>query len=59
VLDVAGRRVRTLESGEAPTGMRKLAWDLRDDQGRRVASGLYFVKVTQGTRSKFTRVVVQ
>jgi hypothetical protein len=59
VLDVAGRRVRTLENGEAPTGKRKLAWDLRDDQGRRVPSGLYFVKLTQGTRSKFTRVVVQ
>jgi hypothetical protein len=59
VLDIAGRRVRTLENGEAPTGLRKLAWDLRDNQGRRVPNGLYFVKLTQGTRTKFTRVVVR
>jgi len=59
VLDVAGRRVRTLERSDAPTGRRILNWDLRDDRGARVPSGLYFVKVAQGNRSKFTRVVVQ
>ena len=59
VLDVAGRRVRTLERSDAPTGKRILNWDLRDDRGARVPSGLYFVKVAQGNRSKFTRVVVQ
>ena len=59
VLDVAGRRVRTLESAAAPTGRRILSWDLRDDRGARVRNGLYFVKVSQGSRSKFTRVVVQ
>jgi len=59
VLDLAGRRVRTLESATAPTGKRILPWDLRDDRGARVPSGLYFVKVSQGSRTKFTRVVVQ
>jgi hypothetical protein len=59
VLDLAGRRVRTLESAAAPTGKRILPWDLRDDRGARVPSGLYFVKVSQGSRTKFTRVVVQ
>jgi hypothetical protein len=59
VLDVAGRRVRTLERSDAPTGKRILNWDLRDDRGARVPSGLYFVKVAQGNRSRFTRVVVQ
>ena len=49
----------TLAHALAPTGKRILAWDLRDDRGTRVPSDLYFVKVSQGTRSKFTRVVVQ
>jgi hypothetical protein len=59
VLDVAGRRVRSLESSDAPTGKRILGWDLRDEHGVRVPSGLYFVKVSQGSRTKFTRVVVK
>ena len=59
VIDLAGRRVRTLESSAAPTGKRIMNWDLRDERGARVPSGLYFVRISQGSRTKFTRVVVQ
>jgi hypothetical protein len=59
VLDIAGRLVRTLESDKASAGARKLTWDLRDDRGKRVPNGLYFVKITQGDRSKSMRIVVQ
>ncbi len=53
IFTVSGRWVKTLS---APTG--SVAWDLRNDSGERVASGLYFHLVTdaQGnkTRGKFT-----
>jgi len=45
VHDVAGRRVRALKSGAAPAGRTDLSWDGRDDSGRRVASGMYFVRL--------------
>jgi len=41
VYDVAGRRVRTLADGELAAGRHDLAWDGRDDGGRRVAAGSY------------------
>jgi hypothetical protein len=43
VYDVSGRAQRQLWSGALPAGPHRLAWDGRDDQGRRVASGIYFV----------------
>ena len=44
---VAGRRVRTLVV-DAPATSGGLEWDLRDDGGRGVPSGLYWVRVVSG-----------
>ena len=49
ILDVLGRRVRVLHSGEdlAPSTYRTV-WDGRDDHGRPVASGVYLFQLTVG-----------
>jgi len=44
VYDQQGRRVRTLLAGAQPAGERAVVWDGRDDGGRGVASGIYFVR---------------
>jgi flagellar hook assembly protein FlgD len=44
VMDVAGRTVRTLHRGFAPGGALSLEWDGRDDRGRAVEAGLYWVR---------------
>jgi hypothetical protein len=44
IWNVAGRRIRTLLDGPAPRGAHALRWDGRDEAGRRVASGVYFVR---------------
>jgi hypothetical protein len=44
IVDVRGRHVAGLLDGEVvEPGTHSIAWDGRDDQGRRVASGVYFV----------------
>jgi FlgD Ig-like domain len=43
VQDVAGRTVRHLQAGEYAAGLRQLAWDGRDDQGRTLPAGVYRV----------------
>src|SRR5205085_5899947 len=48
VLDLQGRRVRALRSGILPAGRQSVAWDGRDEVGRRVPSGLYFVRLETG-----------
>jgi hypothetical protein len=56
--DLTGRHVRSLARGLEGTGERRLAWDLRDDGGRRVPSGVYFVALTLNGRAAGTRRVV-
>jgi hypothetical protein len=43
--DVGGRRVRTLAEGISEPGRYERFWDGRDDRGRDVASGVYFVRI--------------
>jgi hypothetical protein len=45
VLDTAGRRVRRLVPGNAGGDGARVAWDGRDEDGRAVPAGVYFVKV--------------
>jgi hypothetical protein len=59
-LDVAGRRVSELLDGRLGPGGRDLTWDLRDQVGHPLESGIYFVRVkTDGGReNQFVRRVV-
>ncbi len=43
VFDPTGRRVRVLDRGLARAGQRLIDWDQKDDTGRRVRPGVYFV----------------
>jgi hypothetical protein len=43
VYDVRGRRVRVLMSGRREASSYRLPWDGRDDSGRAVPSGIYWV----------------
>jgi agmatine/peptidylarginine deiminase len=45
VIDVAGRRVRTLAAGALPGGPHVFEWDGRDDAGRSVAAGVYYFRL--------------
>ena len=59
ILDVGGRRVLELASGEQSAGAHAIRWDLRDSRGQRVAAGLYFARFEAGERvltQKFTAV---
>ncbi len=44
VYDVNGRKVKALVNGTVGAGYHNVNWDARDDWGRRVSSGVYFVK---------------
>jgi hypothetical protein len=59
--DVAGRLVRTLvgrEGGELGPGLHTVAWDGRDDGGRRVAGGVYFARLRALQRDVVRKLVV-
>jgi hypothetical protein len=51
VLDVSGRRVRSLAAGGwFVAGAHALAWDGLGDDGRRASPGIYFVRLRSGGR---------
>jgi hypothetical protein len=58
VYNVAGRLVRTLDSGVSKQGKHTAVWDGRDDGGERVASGIYFVTLTAGNERQTRKVVL-
>ncbi|MBK8232324.1 MAG: hypothetical protein IPK72_17490 [Candidatus Eisenbacteria bacterium] len=60
VIDPTGRRIRTLADRTFAAGSGAIAWDGRDDDGRRVPPGIYFTHlVSEGTPLATTsRVVV-
>jgi hypothetical protein len=58
VFDVAGRHVQNVASGERGAGAGELSWDLRDEQGRPVGAGLYFVTAHLGPRMWTERLIV-
>jgi len=60
VYDVQGRQVRSLVNRIASPGPAQIDWNLLDNSGHRVASGLYMVRVDVGdTRKTFRLVVVR
>ncbi len=46
--DVAGRLVATIIDGPMPAGRYEKIWNGRDDAGRAVSSGVYFIGLTSG-----------
>ncbi len=56
--DLAGRRVRTLVAGELAAGPHVIAWDGRDDAGRRCPRGVCFAALRSAAGLCAARVVV-
>lgn len=58
VMDAAGRRVRSVELSALSAGEHAWRWDARDDRGRPVASGTYFVELRAGAERARTPVTI-
>lgn len=58
IYDLGGRRVRRVDSGQAPGGRFSLEWDLRDDSSRPVRGGVYFARFSLGGRALTRKLVV-
>jgi hypothetical protein len=58
IFDVTGRLVRTLADGVREAGQHTLRWDGVDENGRRVPSGVYFVRLSAETRTMDRRLVL-
>jgi len=55
--DLGGRRVRALADGRRDAGVHALEWDGRDDTGRAVPPGIYFLRLAAGPATVTRRLV--
>ena len=53
-----GRAVRTLANGVQEAGRKGVSWDLRDDAGRDVPSGIYFIRLETADARRMQRMIV-
>jgi hypothetical protein len=58
IYSVTGQRVRTLLSGMQEPGEYRLPWDGRDENGRYVAAGVYYVRLAAPSRHLTRPVIV-
>jgi hypothetical protein len=58
IFDVRGRLVCTLVDDDAEPGRQSRRWDCRDDDGRPVASGIYFVRYEVDVLSETRKLAV-
>jgi len=58
VYSSSGALVRTLASGQLPSGTNEVSWNLRDDAGRQVGSGLYLYELVSGSQVAHAKVSV-
>ncbi|MCC7264144.1 MAG: T9SS type A sorting domain-containing protein [Candidatus Latescibacteria bacterium] len=58
IFDLQGHRVRTIEKGTQPPGFYQEIWHRRDDQGQKLASGVYLVRLQAGSYSAVRKVLL-
>jgi hypothetical protein len=56
--DLSGRKVRALADGDFGPGRHSIAWDGRGDDGGRLRSGVYWVRLESGGRALAKRVTL-
>jgi hypothetical protein len=56
--DLAGRRIATAVRGTGVAGHHLATWDLTDEDGRRVRTGIYFVQLRVGPNMVQRQVII-
>lgn len=58
IFGLDGRRIAVLVDGTRSPGLHEVAWEGRDDNGRSVASGVYFTRLTAGSLSRVGKMTL-
>jgi plastocyanin len=56
IVDVLGRRVRSLHEGAMGAGVHTVAWTGDDDSGRPVPAGMYFARLITDRETRVTKL---
>lgn len=59
VYNILGQQVRLLVNETQEAGYRRVTWNGRDDAGKEVTSGVYFIRLNTGQQQVIGRMIVQ
>ncbi len=59
IFNARGQRVRTLRSAANGPGMQRVFWDGRDERGRALSSGVYFLQLDLGPRRDIRKILIE
>jgi hypothetical protein len=58
IYNIKGQKVKSLLNEQCLPGKSKVVWDGKDDNGKSVASGLYFAKISSGGQNASRKLVL-
>lgn len=58
VYDLRGRLVKTLMDADLAGGTYSLVWEGRDNSGRKMSSGVYFLRLRSGAESMMRKMIL-
>lgn len=59
IYDLSGKKVNTLQKGFLPKGEHQFNWNLNNEQGSKVASGAYLLKISAGQSIANSVIIVK
>ena len=59
VFDMKGRIVRNLFEGSLEAGEHEVSWDIRDNSGNAVSTGVYVYRLTAGNDTAVEKMLVK
>ncbi|MGB8657062.1 MAG: T9SS type A sorting domain-containing protein [Candidatus Zixiibacteriota bacterium] len=58
IYDILGRKVRALVGEHLSSGHKSVLWDGKNDEGKEIASGIYFCRLRVGDSSEIKKLVL-
>jgi len=58
IYNLKGQRVSTLHKGQLPAGNHSLIWNGKDSSGQDVASGVYFYRLSDGSKTQSRKMLL-
>jgi len=58
IFNIRGQKIKTIANDNFGVGLHRVVWDGADSDGRKVASGVYFYRMTTGEFTQTRRMLL-
>lgn len=58
IFNIEGRKIKTVFSGYFPKGISKFKWNCENDDGQKVGSGVYLIRIQKDKQEKIKKITI-